>query len=125
LANLYAGHRPDDASPATTSRIDPARPGVPAWGRNTESGRQSPARQQELLFVKTLIRRAVAEELPAIAVADGRGFGLHYSDQDIDDFRPLFEPERFLLARDANLFGQGAGTASRRVLRRRGHSDPA
>jgi len=51
-----------------------------------------------LAFVKTLIRRAVAEDLPAIAVADGRGFGFHYSDQDIDDFRPLFEPERFLLA---------------------------
>ena len=48
--------------------------------------------------MKTLIRRAVAEDLPAIAVADGRGFGFHYSDQDIDDFRPLFEPERFLLA---------------------------
>jgi predicted acetyltransferase len=63
-----------------------------------ESGRQPPVQQQELPFVKTLIRRAVAEDLPAIAVADGRGFGLHYSEQDLDDFRPLFEPERYLLA---------------------------
>jgi predicted acetyltransferase len=48
--------------------------------------------------VKLEIRRAVADDLPALAVADGRAFGLHYSSTDIDDFRPIFEPNRFLLA---------------------------
>lgn len=46
------------------------------------------------------VRRATAQDLPAIAAADGRAFGNHYSAADLDDFRPLFRPERFLLARD-------------------------
>lgn len=44
------------------------------------------------------LRRATPDDLPAVAAADGRGFGFHYSQQDIDDFRPLFEPEQFVLA---------------------------
>jgi predicted acetyltransferase len=47
------------------------------------------------------LRRASAEELPAIAVVDGRQFGVHYSDSDIEDFRPMFDPDRFLLASDS------------------------
>lgn len=46
------------------------------------------------------LRRATAEDLPAIATVDGRGFGFHYRDEDIEAFRPLFEPDRFLLAED-------------------------
>jgi predicted acetyltransferase len=48
--------------------------------------------------VKLATRHAVLEDLPAIGTADGRAFGFHYSDTDLDDFRPLFEPDRFLLA---------------------------
>jgi predicted acetyltransferase len=48
----------------------------------------------------TALRRATAEDLPAIATVDGRGFGFHYRDEDIEAFRPLFEPDRFLLAED-------------------------
>lgn len=44
------------------------------------------------------LRRATPDDLPALAIADGRGFGFHYTQQDIDDFRPLFEPENFVLA---------------------------
>ncbi len=47
-----------------------------------------------------VLSRAVAADLPAIARADGRAFGLHYEEQDLDDFRPVFDPARFLLARD-------------------------
>jgi predicted acetyltransferase len=50
--------------------------------------------------VPPALRRATAGELPAIAAADGRGFGFHYRDTDIEDFRPLFEPDRYLLAED-------------------------
>jgi predicted acetyltransferase len=46
------------------------------------------------------LRRATAEDLPAIATVDGRGFGFHYRDEDFKAFRPLFEPDRFLLAED-------------------------
>jgi predicted acetyltransferase len=45
------------------------------------------------------LRRATAEDLPDIAVADGRAFGVHYTDTDLEDIRPLFDPDRFLLAR--------------------------
>jgi predicted acetyltransferase len=45
-------------------------------------------------------RRAVPDDLVALAAADGRAFGISYTDTDIDDFRPLFDPERFLLACD-------------------------
>jgi predicted acetyltransferase len=48
--------------------------------------------------VKLETRRAVPEDLPAIAIADSRAFGQHHSSTDIDDFRPIFEPDRFLLA---------------------------
>ncbi|HYH29715.1 MAG TPA: GNAT family N-acetyltransferase [Pseudonocardia sp.] len=46
------------------------------------------------------LRRAAADDLPVIAEVDGRSFGFHYSDADLDDLRPLFDPDRFLLARD-------------------------
>lgn len=46
------------------------------------------------------LRTATADDLPAMALADGRAFGTHYSEQDLDDLRPLLDPARFLLARD-------------------------
>jgi predicted acetyltransferase len=52
------------------------------------------------------LRRAVAADLPAIAEVDGRAFGTHYSDADLEDIGLLFDPDRFLLAREA---GNGAG----------------
>ncbi len=46
------------------------------------------------------LRRSTADDLRAITTTDGRGFGVHYSDTDIEDFRPLFDPDRYLLAQD-------------------------
>ncbi|MHA6625623.1 GNAT family N-acetyltransferase [Pseudonocardia sichuanensis] len=48
------------------------------------------------------LRPAVAADLPVIAEVDGRAFGMHYSETDLDDVRLLFEPDRFLLARDGD-----------------------
>jgi predicted acetyltransferase len=47
------------------------------------------------------LRRATASDLPAIAEADGRAFGTHYTDADLNSIRPLLDLDRFLLARDA------------------------
>ena len=47
------------------------------------------------------LRRPSAADLPAIAVADGRAFGVHYSDSELDDVRLLVDPDRFLIACDA------------------------
>ncbi|MGQ0717697.1 MAG: GNAT family N-acetyltransferase [Pseudonocardiales bacterium] len=52
--------------------------------------------------MKTVLRQATHDDLPAIALVDGRAFGAHYSEQEIVDFRPLFEPDRFLLTCDAD-----------------------
>ena len=57
--------------------------------------------------------RATAEDMPEIAVADGRAFGQHYSDTDVADMRTLLDPDRFLLAREpargASVDGRPAG----------------
>ena len=50
--------------------------------------------------VKVDLRPATGADLPAIAKADGRAFGVHYSAQDLDAFAALFDPDRFLLATD-------------------------
>jgi predicted N-acetyltransferase YhbS len=51
--------------------------------------------------VRPVLRRATAADLPAIAVADGRAFGVQYTPAEIDTLiRPLLDPERFLLACD-------------------------
>ena len=47
-----------------------------------------------------LLRRATADDLRALADVDGRAFGYVQTDQDLENFRPMFEPERFLLACD-------------------------
>lgn len=49
-------------------------------------------------FVTFTLRPATVADMPAMARADGRGFGVHYSDQDIADLRLILDPERFLLA---------------------------
>lgn len=46
------------------------------------------------------VRRATAADLPEIARVDGRAFGVHYTPADLEDFRPLYDPDRFLLALD-------------------------
>jgi predicted acetyltransferase len=44
------------------------------------------------------LRRATAADLPAIAEADGRAFGEHHSDDDLNGIRQWFDPDRYLLA---------------------------
>jgi predicted acetyltransferase len=47
------------------------------------------------------LRRATAADLPAMAEADGRSFGMHYTDDDVDDLRRLLDLDRYLVAEDA------------------------
>lgn len=47
-----------------------------------------------------LLRRATPDDLRAMADVDARAFGWPQSDADLEDFRPMFEPDRFLLACD-------------------------
>jgi len=50
--------------------------------------------------VTPLLRRATADDLRAIADVDGRGFGFQQTEEELEHFRPMFDPERFLLACD-------------------------
>lgn len=45
-----------------------------------------------------VLRRATAADLPAMAVTDGRAFGFHHSEQDVEDLRGVLDPARFVLA---------------------------
>lgn len=47
-----------------------------------------------------VLRRATDQDLPGIITLDSRAFGVQHTDVDIELFRPLFEPDRFLLACD-------------------------
>jgi predicted acetyltransferase len=46
------------------------------------------------------LRRATEKDLPAVAGADGRGFGVHYSEAELDDLRTWLDMDTFLLAVD-------------------------
>jgi GNAT superfamily N-acetyltransferase len=46
------------------------------------------------------LRRATEKDLPAVAEADGRGFGVHYSEAELDDLRSWLDMDTFLLAVD-------------------------
>lgn len=48
------------------------------------------------------IATATADDLPAIAIADGRAFGIHHTDPELTDELALVDPTRFLLARDGD-----------------------
>jgi predicted acetyltransferase len=48
------------------------------------------------------IRVATPADLPAMAEADGRAFGVHYTPEDRADQDALIEPSRFLLAHDGD-----------------------
>lgn len=50
--------------------------------------------------MEPVLSRATLDDLSAVGTADARAFGLNYTEQALDDFRPLFEPERFVLAGD-------------------------
>jgi predicted acetyltransferase len=51
--------------------------------------------------VPPTVRPAAAADLPEIALVDGRAFGVRYTQEEIDTLvRPLFDPDRFLLACD-------------------------
>ena len=54
-----------------------------------------------LLPSSITLRPATAADLPAIAVADGRSFGQHYTDDYLEEVRLLFDPDRHLLAEEA------------------------
>jgi predicted acetyltransferase len=49
---------------------------------------------------RPLLRRAAADDLRALADVDGRAFGHQQTDEELANFRSLFEPDRFLLACD-------------------------
>ncbi len=53
-----------------------------------------------LLPPSITLRRATADDFPAIVEADGRAFGKHYTAEDREDIRPLFDPDRHLVAED-------------------------
>jgi predicted acetyltransferase len=53
-----------------------------------------------LLPPSITLRRATAADLPAIAEADGRAFGLTYVDEHLEEIRALYDPDRYLLAED-------------------------
>jgi predicted acetyltransferase len=66
-----------------------------------------------LLPPSITLRRATAADLPAVAEADGRAFGSHYTDDDLDDIRRWYDPDRNLLALDEERDGEIVGiTAS-------------
>jgi predicted acetyltransferase len=44
------------------------------------------------------IRRATSKDLPAVALADGRSFGQHYSESDLGDLESWLDMDRYLLA---------------------------
>jgi predicted acetyltransferase len=46
------------------------------------------------------LRRATEKDLPAVAEADGRGFGMHYSEAELDDLRAWIDLDRYRLAVD-------------------------
>jgi predicted acetyltransferase len=46
------------------------------------------------------LRRATPDDLPAMALADGRAFGSHYSDEALADVRAEIDLDRYLLACD-------------------------
>lgn len=45
-----------------------------------------------------VLRRATPDDLPAMALLDGRAFGEQYTSEDVDDYRPLYVPEDYLVA---------------------------
>jgi predicted acetyltransferase len=47
-----------------------------------------------------VLRRATEKDLPAMAEADGRGFGVHYSEAELEDLRSWLDMDSFLLAVD-------------------------
>jgi predicted acetyltransferase len=46
------------------------------------------------------LRRATVKDVPAVAEADGRAFGRHYSETDLDDFGSWVDLDRFWVAVD-------------------------
>lgn len=50
--------------------------------------------------MNVVLRRATTDDLPEMALVDGRAFGVRFTAQDIDDYRMLYVPEDYLLACD-------------------------
>lgn len=72
-------------------------------GREAKPARLSgPDTRGETGRVDLHIDTATADDLPAIAIADGRAFGVHHADPELTDELALADPTRFLLARDGD-----------------------
>jgi predicted acetyltransferase len=54
-------------------------------------------------------------ELPAVQQLDGRAFGVHYSEQDVDDLALILETDRFLVAADGDALVGAAGIFSKQL----------
>ncbi|MCO1653535.1 GNAT family N-acetyltransferase [Pseudonocardia humida] len=48
------------------------------------------------------LRRATSKDLAAMAEADGRAFGVHYTDSDLQEIESVLDPDRFWLAVDTD-----------------------
>jgi predicted acetyltransferase len=60
--------------------------------------------------VKPGLRRATAADLPGIALVDGRAFGFHYGEQDLENLRGLLDLDRFVVALDGESIVGTAGS---------------
>ncbi|MCX6471404.1 MAG: GNAT family N-acetyltransferase, partial [Corynebacteriales bacterium] len=76
---------------ASPSSFATASPGLPGRSRTTTFALSPPT-----------LRRATADDLPALFEADGRGFGFHYTEQAREDATPTLDPSRFLVAVDGD-----------------------
>jgi predicted acetyltransferase len=53
-----------------------------------------------VLHPSITLRRATPADFPAVVEADGRAFGEQHTDEQQDDIRAVFDPDRYLLAED-------------------------
>ncbi|WP_300008466.1 GNAT family N-acetyltransferase [Pseudonocardia sp.] len=60
--------------------------------------------------MKAQLRRATAADLPEIALLDGRAFGFHYGEQELDDLRGVLDPDRFVMVHDGDTLVGTAGS---------------
>lgn len=71
------------------------------------------------------LSRATAGDVPAMVLADGRAFGFHFEEQDVEDLRPVLDPDRFVLARSGGDLVGVAGSYPLHVTPPGGHPIPA
>jgi predicted acetyltransferase len=69
----------------------------PCWA---ETRSTAPPQVDQTRAVNPVLRRATAEDLPAVATVDGRAFGYPHTPEHLESFARRWEPERFLVACD-------------------------